>query len=200
MRSELTRSRGRGGRELRWATMTAVRAVVFEVGETLIDETGMWERAADAAGVPRFTEMGVLGGLLASREHHNEVWPTLGVPHSGSTWTRGRWTISTRTPLHRSPSRIGPAGLRSRDTPQETEDLLGGVVEVLGSSERWGVAKPGAGFFARVVDAVGVAPEEIAYVGDRIDDDVRPARSAGLLAVHIRRGPWGAPAARLGGS
>jgi hypothetical protein len=34
----------------------AVTAVVFDVGETLVDETGMWEeRAADAAGVPRFT-------------------------------------------------------------------------------------------------------------------------------------------------
>ena len=28
-------------------------AYVFDVGETLIDETGMWERAADACGVPR---------------------------------------------------------------------------------------------------------------------------------------------------
>ena len=42
-----------------------MKAVVFDVGETLIDESGMWERAADAAGVPRFTLMGVLGGLAA---------------------------------------------------------------------------------------------------------------------------------------
>ncbi len=42
-------------------------AVVFDVGETLVDETGMWERAADAAGVPRFTLMGVLGGLRRPR-------------------------------------------------------------------------------------------------------------------------------------
>ena len=41
----------------------AVKAVVFDVGETLIDESGTWERAADAAGVPHFTLMGVLGGL-----------------------------------------------------------------------------------------------------------------------------------------
>ena len=30
----------------------ALKLVVFDVGETLIDETGMWERAADAAAVP----------------------------------------------------------------------------------------------------------------------------------------------------
>jgi FMN phosphatase YigB (HAD superfamily) len=32
---------------------------------------------------------------------------------------------------------------------------------------------------------------EVAYVGDRVDNDVLPAAAAGLLAVHVRRGPWG---------
>ena len=31
----------------------------------------------------------------------------------------------------------------------------------------------------------------IAYVGDRVDNDVLPALAAGLVAVHVRRGPWG---------
>jgi FMN phosphatase YigB (HAD superfamily) len=28
-------------------------------------------------------------------------------------------------------------------------------------------------------------------VGDRVDNDIDPAIAAGLVAVHIRRGPWG---------
>lgn len=64
----------------------AVKAVVFDVGETLVDETGMWERAADAAGVPRFTLMGILGGLAARREHHTKVWSILGVALPDATW------------------------------------------------------------------------------------------------------------------
>jgi FMN phosphatase YigB (HAD superfamily) len=40
------------------------------------------------------------------------------------------------------------------------------------------------------VAEVGVAAEEVAYVGDRVDNDVAPARAAGLVAVHLRRGPW----------
>jgi FMN phosphatase YigB (HAD superfamily) len=36
-----------------------------------------------------------------------------------------------------------------------------------------------------------VHPDEIAYVGDRADNDARPALAAGLVAVHVRRGPWG---------
>ena len=64
----------------------ALKAVVFDVGETLVDETVMWERAADAAGVPRFTLMGVLGGLAARREHHSQAWSLLGIDHPASSW------------------------------------------------------------------------------------------------------------------
>ena len=29
------------------------------------------------------------------------------------------------------------------------------------------------------------------YVGDRVDNDILPAVEAGMIAVFIRRGPWG---------
>jgi FMN phosphatase YigB (HAD superfamily) len=128
----------------------ALRAVVFDVGETLFDETGIWERAADRAGVPPFTLMGVLGGLAARREHHDRVWEVLGV-----------------------------------------EAMLREHVDVVGSGARWGVEKPAAEFFDRVVEEAGFEAEEIAYVGDRVDNDVNPALAAGMVAVHVRRGPWG---------
>ncbi|MGH9006167.1 MAG: HAD family hydrolase, partial [Acidimicrobiales bacterium] len=32
---------------------------------------------------------------------------------------------------------------------------------------------------------------QVAYVGDRLDNDVLPAKAAGMFAVFIRRGPWG---------
>jgi FMN phosphatase YigB (HAD superfamily) len=38
---------------------------------------------------------------------------------------------------------------------------------------------------------MGRPPAEVAYVGDRVDNDVLPAAAAGLVAVHVRRGPWG---------
>ena len=37
----------------------------------------------------------------------------------------------------------------------------------------------------------GPAPGAVAYVGDRIDNDVIPAVAAGMRAVWLRRGPWG---------
>ncbi|MFI7287884.1 HAD hydrolase-like protein [Streptomyces anulatus] len=55
-------------------------------------------------------------------------------------------------------------------------------------------------FFEHVIEATPAEPGEIPYVGDRLDNDIRPALQAGLLTALIRRGPWGGhnPAARSG--
>ena len=34
-------------------------------------------------------------------------------------------------------------------------------------------------------------PASVAYVGDRVDNDVLPSIAAGMHAVWLRRGPWG---------
>ena len=168
----------------------AVKAVVFDVGETLVDETGMWERAADVAGVPRFTLMGVLGGLAARGEQHNRVWGVLGVEPPASNW-RPEDFYADALPcvdvLRARGLRVAAVG----NTPLETEELLREHVDVLGSSARWGVEKPAPEFFARLLSAIGLAAGEVAYVGDRVDNDVEPALAAGMVAVHVRRGPWG---------
>jgi HAD superfamily hydrolase (TIGR01509 family) len=168
----------------------AVETVVFDVGETLIDETGMWERAADAAGVPRFTLMGVLGGLAARGEHHSDVWRILRVEHPAATWEERDFypdALPCIAALRARGLRIGAAG----NTPRETEEQLRPHVDFVGSSLGWGAEKPSAAFYERLVAECAVAPERIAYVGDRVDNDVLPALEAGLVAVHVRRGPWG---------
>ena len=168
----------------------AVSAVFFDVGETLIDETRMWERAADTAGVPRFTLMGVLGGLAARAQHHSRAWEILGVQWPASTWDADDFyadALPCLTTLRRRGILVGAAG----NVPAGYEEPLREHVDYLGSSGLWGVEKPAPEFFARVAVEAGVAPSEIAYVGDRVDNDVVPALNAGMVAVHIRRGPWG---------
>jgi HAD superfamily hydrolase (TIGR01509 family) len=168
----------------------AVEAVVFDVGETLVDETGMWEKAADAAGVPRFTLMGVLGGLAARGAHHSEVWTILGVEQPHSTWELDDFypdALACIRRLREAGYRVAAAG----NTPAFVEAELRRHVDLVASSASWGVEKPSAGFFERVAGLVDAEPSRIAYVGDRVDNDVAPALAAGLVAVHIRRGPWG---------
>lgn len=167
-----------------------MKAVVFDVGETLIDESGMWERAADVAGVPRFTLMGVLGGLAARGKQHGRTWEILGVEPPASTWTEEDFypdALPCLARLRAAGLRVGAAG----NTAAATEQLLRPHVDFVGSSGRWGVEKPSAAFFERVATEAGVVPDELAYVGDRVDNDIEPALAANMAAVHIRRGPWG---------
>jgi FMN phosphatase YigB (HAD superfamily) len=168
----------------------AVKAVVFDVGETLLDETALWESAADAARVPRFTLMGVLGGLAARGEPHSIVWEILGVERPATSWPGDGFYADALPALRLLRERgltVGAVG----NTPVEAEDLLRKHVDFVGSSARWGVEKPAAAFFDRVTAEAALPVAEIAYVGDRIDNDVAPALAAGMVAVHIRRGPWG---------
>jgi hypothetical protein len=53
--------------------------VVFDVGETLVDETRSWAAVADAAGVTTLTLFGALGVLIERRADHRQVWELLGV-------------------------------------------------------------------------------------------------------------------------
>ena len=176
--------------DLELVGVVAVKAVVFDVGETLIDETRLWERAADAAGTPRFTLMGVVGGLAARGEHHRRAWEILGVEQPAATWGSEDFyadALPCLVALRRRGVRVGAVG----NTLTAAEDLLREHVDLVGSSARWGVEKPAPAFFERIVFECGVSADEIAYVGDRVDNDVEPALAAGMVAVHVRRGPWG---------
>lgn len=71
-------------------------------------------------------------------------------------------------------------------------EALGFRVDALAMSDAMGVAKPDPAFFARTLELLGGPdPGDVAYVGDRIDNDVVPSAAAGMRAVWIRRGPWG---------
>lgn len=169
----------------------AVKAVVFDVGETLVDETEMWSELADMAGVPRFALFGVVGGLAARGEHWAHAFDLLGVE---------RPTGSPFSPTSLYPDAAGcVARLRADgylvglagNASDSGYSLLELDVDFVGNSGSWGVEKPSPAFFDRVVAACGCRAEQIAYVGDRVDNDVEPALAAGMTAVHIRRGPWG---------
>jgi hypothetical protein len=56
-------------------------------------------------------------------------------------------------------------------------------------SESAGVEKPSPAFFARVIAEAAAPAREIAYVGDRLDNDVLPAMAAGMRGILLRRGP-----------
>lgn len=178
--------------------MSGVQAVVFDLGETLVDETRMWEIIARAAGVPFLTFAGVLGGVIERRLPHRAVFAELGIePVAGAAQgyhlERRDFYPDAIPVLHRLRElgfRLGIAG----NQPAGVVEVLAGLglpLDLIASSASFGVAKPDPRFFEQIVMRLGVTAQEIAYVGDRLDNDVLPAQAVGMRAIFLRRGPWG---------
>ena len=176
--------------------MAFLRAVFFDVGETLVDEERYWRRIAEAAGVRPHVLWAALGLTIARGEEHRRVFDHLGIE------------VVPAAPGYYEPDDLYPdalpamAALRERglfvgvagNQSAELEDWFAGqgwAADYVASSARLGVAKPDPAFFEALVAAAGCEPAEAAYVGDRVDNDVLPAKAAGMVAVHVRRGPWG---------
>ena len=180
------------------------RWVIFDVGETLVDETRVWSAWADLVGIPRLTFMAVLGAVIARGGAHTEVFAALGLPHWESRRDEleaayGGFTEADLYPdVRPSLSRLRDAGYRlaifGNQPANRTAELkaLDLPVEVIAMSAEMQVAKPAPAYFTRVLELLGGPdPGAVAHVGDRVDNDVLPAAAAGWRSVWLRRGPWG---------
>ena len=184
----------------------AIRLVVFDIGETLVDESRMWGEWADWLGVTRLTFFAALGAVIAAKQHHHRVFELVrpGIDLSREREARRAHGGLTRiercdlypdavpvlTRLRAAGLLIGLAGNQPADAEAEIR-ALGLSVDFVASSAGWGVEKPDPAFFQRIVAESGVPSNEIAYVGDRLDNDVLPAIAAGMSGIFVRRGPWG---------
>jgi HAD superfamily hydrolase (TIGR01662 family) len=182
-----------------------IRAVVFDVGETLVDETRIWSDWADWLGIPRLTFMAVLGALIERGGDHLDPLRLFrpgidiaaefakrrqaGVPDDLRVEDLYPDAVRTLDTLIAAGYRVGIVG----NQPTRAEALFTGLdtpLDFVASSASWGVQKPDPAFFERIATELGLPPGQIAYVGDRLDNDVRPAATAGMAAVFVRRGPW----------
>jgi FMN phosphatase YigB (HAD superfamily) len=185
----------------------ALRAVVFDVGDTLFSEERAWAAWASWLGVEARELSAALGATIERRADHRSAFELLrpGFDLQRELAARAAAGVpddpTALYDLHADSApcveRLRAAGLRigvaanQRATVEPLVRRLLGDGELLGISEVWGLAKPDPRFFARIASQLELAPAEIAYVGDRVDNDVMPAVAAGMVAVHVRRGPWG---------
>lgn len=180
------------------------RWVCLDVGETLIDETRVWSTWADELRVPRLTFLAALGAVIERGGEVRDVFDLFGV----DDWqlrmasVEGAYGGFQQEDLYpdalRAIDGLRGAGHRvaivANQPASRTDELraIGVDAEVLAMSESMGASKPAPAFFDRALQLMGSPdPAAVAYVGDRVDNDVRPAAAAGLRAVWLRRGPWG---------
>jgi len=60
--------------------------------------------------------------------------------------------------------------------------------DVLATSAELGVAKPDKLIFEKALEFAGCLPQNSAMVGDRLDNDIYPAKASGMKTVWIRKG------------
>lgn len=183
-----------------------IRAVIFDVGETLTRDDRYWASWADWLDVPRHTVSALVGAVVAQGRDNADALRLLrpGIDINAEYAARaaaGRGEHLDETDLYpdvrpalaelrRNGLRVIIAGnqtaragklLRALDLP----------ADLVAMSGEWGVSKPDPEFFRRAVEAGQAPPDETVYVGDHPANDVFPAAAAGLRTAHLRRGPWG---------
>lgn len=182
-----------------------MRAVFFDVGETLVDETRAWIAWADWLGVSAGTMLGLLGATIARGEHHLRAFELVRPGFDLDAERRARVAAGVPDEFHAED--LYPDALPCLDALRECGYLVGvagntaAATEaflrahcgeaVVASSATLGAEKPSPAFFRAVAGLAGLDPAAVAYVGDRVDNDVVPALCSGMAAVHVRRGPWG---------
>lgn len=180
------------------------RWVALDVGETLIDETRIWSVWADLLDVPRLTLMAGLGAEVANDGDHRNAFEIAGRPGWQDHWddferAYGGFKASDLYPdALPTVQALCSAGYRVAIVANQPSirgpelRALGFDPDVMAMSQEMGVHKPDPAFFSRLLALTGNPdPARVAYVGDRVDNDVLPSLAARMHPVWIRRGPWG---------
>ncbi|WP_253857957.1 HAD family hydrolase [Prauserella alba] len=183
-----------------------IHSVVFDVGETLLDDTREFGAWADWMGVPRHTFSAVLGAVTAAGHNNAMTFEVLQPGFNLDVERQRREDAGAGEQIDEDDlyddvrpalTDLRDAGLWVGVAGNQTSKAAGLLralslpVDAIATSGQWGVAKPDPGFFAKVADLAPGDPDGVLYVGDHRDNDVVPARRAGLKPVLIRRGPWG---------
>jgi HAD superfamily hydrolase (TIGR01549 family) len=183
-----------------------IKAVVFDVGETLVDETREYGTWADWLGVPRHTFSSVFGAAIALGKDYREAFqyfrPGFSLDaerarraEAGQSETFGEIDFyPDARPAMEALRAMGIwVGVAGNQTSRAGEILrkLDLPADLITTSDELNASKPDPAFFRALLSAVPWQAEEIVYVGDRVDNDLKPAKAAGTLTAFIRRGPWG---------
>ena len=174
----------------------AIKWLFFDVGSTLVDESKAYEH--------RIRDM-IDGTDITYEQFYETMMGYYYRNLKGDLETAKRFGL-TVTPWHsedeesypdaesclrelRKQYRIGVIANQKLGTADRLENLgLLQHIDLVISSAEEGVSKPDPRIFQLALERAECQPEEAVMIGDRLDNDVVPAKHLGMKTVWIRQG------------
>ena len=168
----------------------------FDVGSTLVDEEQVYlHRMRDmaAASGRDFREIYDMQMELYrdNRRGDPELVKLLGIQKPEWYFDEERLYPDTAAALGRLHGRYGIGVIANQRLGTAERLRKMGILEhidLVAAAAEESVAKPDRRIFLLALERAGCRPEEAAMVGDRLDNDIRPAKALGMYTVWMRRG------------
>jgi HAD superfamily hydrolase (TIGR01509 family) len=191
--------------------MQDARWLFFDLGNTLISEERAWERRIQRL-VSSLEQYGRLRAIeevrAALREASEEFAPRLitraieklidDLECRKSILAEARYDKELESPHEGAEQTLRALSSRYQigviaNQPAGTEDRLRkwglmSFISICLSSAEVGLEKPDPAIFRLALSQSGCEPEQAVMIGDRIDNDIRPARQLGWKTIRVAQG------------
>lgn len=173
--------------------MDNMQWIFFDIGSTLVDETkACAHRLEDViAGTGISYEQAYLRAVALAKQNCAQPIKALGLPitpwHSEDEAVLPQ-AARVLSELHKA-YKIGIIANQPFGTADRLKAFgLSEYIDLLVSSAEEGVAKPDLRIFKIALERSGCLPQNAVMVGDRLDNDIVPAKALGMKTVWIRQG------------
>lgn len=176
--------------------MDGIKWLFFDIGSTLVDETkvydDIYQKIAVAAGVSvEDVKALAIGFYRQNKRGHREVMRLLGVEYP--EWSPEYEELYPDTvgclQILRKKYHLGIIANQIPGAVKRPEAMgIRRYFDVIASSAEEGVAKPDLRIFNIALTRAGCTPEHAVMIGDRIDNDIVPAKQLGMKTVWIKQG------------
>jgi putative hydrolase of the HAD superfamily len=182
--------------------MEPIRWLFFDLGSTLLDETQSYRRwfqnASDAIGgalSPQAIEQGYSAGMVTytptivgqlkpygyTGNSTNHLYPAeLDAPYPDAAHVLA--TLSNKYNLGVIANQV--AGTEARLAMFGLRQYLHLIV----ASAEVGVSKPDSAIFSLALAKADCSPQQAVMIGDRLDNDIFPAKHMGMVTVRVLQG------------
>ncbi|MFP1627808.1 HAD family hydrolase [Streptomyces sp. 5K101] len=162
-----------------WREITDVQWARFAAGETTF--TGQRrDRVRQFLGAPGMSDDETDAWFGRHVAHYEAAWALFpdAVPVLDLLARDYRHAVLSNSSIHNQDPKLRALGVRDR-------------FEAVVCAVELGVSKPEAAAFLGACEVIGLAPHEVAYVGDQPDIDARGAVEAGLTGIWLDRADLG---------